>query len=118
MIFGVLLSVPPKPSALSLTARGNRYLMLSVPINEEFKRCVLMKSTFIEISCNNEKVVEENVTKIQTEYKFTVDNLRPNTKYSCSARMRNEKGHSEFSDAAEFVTQQDCELFSYQLCEL
>ncbi|KAG5684087.1 hypothetical protein PVAND_013336 [Polypedilum vanderplanki] len=97
----------PKPLPLKLHSSSNQHLTFSVSINEEFKRCVMMKPTLIEVSCNDEINVERNITKVETDYKVIMNNLKPNTQYKCTAIIKTKNEKSEFSDAVVFETQQD-----------
>lgn len=69
-----------------------------------------MTTTFIEFSCNN-IVVEEKITRSQSQYSVKIPHLHPNTKYECIAKVKNANGISEKSDANQFETLQDCETF-------
>lgn len=106
------LPAPSKPSKPQLINAGNRELIISSSISDNDKRCVEMTSTFIEFTCNN-KVIDEKITRSQSQYSVKIPNLHPNTKYECIVKVKNLNGTSEKSEATVFETLQDCETFLF-----
>ncbi|KAL7041862.1 hypothetical protein ACKWTF_000928 [Chironomus riparius] len=104
--FETSVLAPTKPSKPQLINAGNRELTISSSISDNDKRCVTMTSTFIEFTCNN-IIVEEKITRSQSQYSMKIPHLHPNTKYECIAKVKNLNGTSEKSEATVFETLQD-----------
>lgn len=77
------------------------YLEIETEINENDRQCI---STIIELKCNDITVERTTVEISETKYNGTITGLSPFTNYSCSARVKNDIGASEWSDIAIVAT--------------
>lgn len=70
--------------------------------------CEVLNGKFECRGFDNDECYDVVGTFIETHYQDVVNNLKPNSKYICTAQINNKAGWSNHSDGIVITTSEDC----------